>query len=834
MPTIRTETETVIKKVLPYLERRGYDVTSDLDFETAIKMTDRYNKGYVDILVTCGKTRPIFLIEAKKISKRLTNKDRDQAISYATSKSISVPFVIITNGTEIRSYNTFNKEPIRWNGQLSEKIPTKSQLKHVISALRSDKSKTSIILSGDKSLPFRPGLALKQLNGLFARCHGVIRKIEKNEEHAFSDFSKFLFLKLLEEKADIADGFSLPYSYLFHELAEKPSSESDQVKDAILSMIEEIVRRTTYGDVLEEPIYLRNPRTFHYIVKQLANVSFYDSSLDSKGAAFEYFVRATLKGKKLGQYFTPRPLVQIMSELVGREKIIQSILAGSTLKVLDPACGTGGFIVFLMQDSLKQLEQRLKGRKITKSAFDKLSKSIMKDTFFGSDANEGVACSAKMNMIIAGDGHSNIQPEDSLSLSSKNWNYSSADCDLIMTNPPFGTSETDSLTSRDMSQYPIRSSKGQHLFLQKMVLATKPGGEICTVIDEGVLNTETAAELREWLLKHCKVLCVLRLPPETFKPNKINVRSSVLFLQRHEEEDVDLEKDYLVTFCSVDNLGYFGSGENIRNFNFNKLLKEIGNKVLSQTNRKRKGYHWTAFEVKSQKIFSDSLKRFDFKYWEPVVINKINKLKKYGSPLLKDLNRITTSRGKSPSADSYVDKRDGYAIVIKAGSSISKYGKLMINDSDYIEKSLYDEYLEKSKELGENINLVFQGDVLLASTGDGTLGKCCVFDIDKPAIADGHVTVIRVNSKEILPQYLCDYLRCGFGAKQIERLYTGSTGLIELTPNDVASLVIELLDSIKHQQKISNTLRKKELSYNSTIESAEKALASARLEFAET
>lgn len=83
--SIATETETVVKKILPYLVRRGYEVEKDLDFETAVKTTDRYSKGYVDILVTCGKAKPIFLIEAKRLAKKLSQKDRDQAVEYVIS-----------------------------------------------------------------------------------------------------------------------------------------------------------------------------------------------------------------------------------------------------------------------------------------------------------------------------------------------------------------------------------------------------------------------------------------------------------------------------------------------------------------------------------------------------------------------------------------------------------------------------------------------------------------------------------------------------------------------------------------------------------------------------
>lgn len=74
MGSINTETETVIKKILPYMKRRGYNIEQDFDFETAVSTTDRYTKGYVDILVTLGKKTPFFLIEAKRLGKNLTKK----------------------------------------------------------------------------------------------------------------------------------------------------------------------------------------------------------------------------------------------------------------------------------------------------------------------------------------------------------------------------------------------------------------------------------------------------------------------------------------------------------------------------------------------------------------------------------------------------------------------------------------------------------------------------------------------------------------------------------------------------------------------------------------
>lgn len=829
MISIRTETETVVKKILPYLVRRGYELDKDFDFETAVSQTDRYSKGYVDILVTLGKSKPLFLIEAKRISKQLSAKDRDQAIKYGKSKEVNVPFVVVTNGIDIQCFNTKTSKRINWDGKPVDKVPTKEQLQIVIRTLKSNPDATNIPLSGDISLPFRPGLPLRQLNTLFYKSHSTIRKIEKNEESAFADFSKLLFLKLLEEKCDVEEDFKLPYSYRFHELAAKPASESDQVMDSILSMIENIVKRTTYGEVLQEKIKLKNPKTFHSIIKDLSAVSFYDCSLDSKGAAFEYFVRATLKGKKLGQYFTPRELVQVMSALVGQNKIINSVISGSPIKVLDPACGTGGFLVYLLQDSISQLQIKLKAREINKTTYDSAVKKLKEKVFFGSDANEGVAASAKMNMIIAGDGHTNIQHEDSLANSAINWSTKLPDCNLILTNPPFGTSEGESLTPADMRQFGVTSSKGQYLFIQKMINTSLAGGEICTVIDEGVLNTDSGKEIRKFILQHCKLICIVNLPNETFKPNKINVKSSLLYFEKRDTPDVDFEDNYKTTICQFDTLGYEGSGDKIRGFDKEKFLIEIGKEVLNQsTGTPRKGYNWKAFDIEISEIYNDTTYRFDYKYWALETRSRIKVLVDSKNPFIKDLNQISTSRGKSPSADSYVDEQDGYAIVIKAGSNISKLGKVITKDSDWIEKSVYDEFVEKSVESKSNINLIQKGDVLLSSTGDGTLGKCCVFDLDIPAIADGHVTIIRIDQKKIDPYYLSDFLRNGFGADQVTRFYTGSTGLIELTPDQVDRIVIDVKANLKEQQTLSKKLRLIEDNYVNKLKEADELLNSSK------
>lgn len=817
--SVSTETETVVKRILPYLRRRGYLVEVDLDFETAAQTPDRYARGYIDILVTCGKAKPYFLIEAKRSSKQISVEDRDQAISYGRDQE--VPFVVVTNGTEVQCFNTANEESVRWDGRSIGRIPTKDQLVGVSTAFMINKNITDVSLDNDTSLPFRPGLPLKQLDALFARCHGAIRKIEKDENHVFADFSKLLFLKLLEEKADDGE-INLPYPYRLHELAEKTAGEANQVQAAVLSMIDMLRKSTPYGDVLEDPIRLKKPPTFRYIVSQLSSVSFRDSNLDSNGVAFEYFVRATLKGKNLGQYFTPRPLVDLMLLMVGRDKIPDLVLSGNDVRVLDPACGTGGFLVFAMRDAVDTLARRLAAKSITKLAHDKARLKIMQSVFFGADANPGVACAAKMNMIISGDGHMNIHAENSLVVMARTLAVNRPEADIILTNPPFGTSESESLSVADRAQYPIATTRSQILFLQKMVLGTSPGGDICTVIDDGVLNTESSSAIRRWLLQECELVTVVRLPDETFKPNKITVRASVLHFRRREVSDTGLALDYKVTMCNLKSLGYHGSGEGIRGFDFDRLRLEFGERALVPSRGWRSGYNWEAFEVQAQDIIAAPGLRLDYKYWEPSVRARIDALVTSGRGLaISKLNTIKTARGKSPPADRYVDELDGYALVIKSGSNISRYGEVLF-DGDFIEKNLFDE---------GGWHVVQKGDVVLASTGDGTVGKCAVYQDARPAIADGHVTIIRVDAKRVDANYLAAYLRVGFGHIQINQLFAGSTGLVELTPAHVDSVVIDLLDGLAAQVSATKKLLSAEHTYQKASEAAMTDLSKARADF---
>jgi type I restriction enzyme M protein len=120
-------------------------------------------------------------------------------------------------------------------------------------------------------------------------------------------------------------------------------------------------------------------------------------------------------------------------------------------------------------------------------------------------------------------------------------------------------------------------------------------------------------------------------------------------------------------------------------------------------------------------VASDGTTRWDCKYWNPEVRTKVAELLAAGGVSVRDLNGIETRRGRSPQAARYVDEPEGYAVVVKAGSCITRYGQVTLQGADWIEKQVFDD-------LPDEVQLQ-QGDVLLSSTGDGTLGKAAVWDL---------------------------------------------------------------------------------------------------------
>lgn len=555
------ETTTVIKKILPYLERLGYSCQDELFFEESVKTKDKV-VGFTDIEVKIGK-KLVFLIEAKRDSLKINDKHREQALKYGKAKKVK--FVVVTNGQSFEMWNVKSEKQIRINGD-DNLIPPKRGLEYVMAAFEKQEDVSDIQISSKGLHLYTPSASFNEMVNIFKRCHKSIRDIEKDDENAFSDFSKLLFLKLLEEKAEKEqndeDGYRLQYEQRFSKIAKL---DDDIIKASIISMFQIIQRDPKYAEVLEgDTFHIQNSKTFGKIVRELAGVNFGDSNVDVKGSAFEYFLKFNLKGSQLGQYFTPREVVKLMIELSGLKSIVLGLVnSEKNYMVVDPACGSGGFLVTAMQMLLKQAHKLYIDGLYDEATYKEVCKRIKREIFYGCDAKHMLVRTAKMNMIIAGDGFTNIKHGNSLTediafLKISNQNRRLPYVDFVLANPPFGMSENE-LDAATMELYDVNTTRGQALFIQKMIRITKPGGTICTIIDEGILNTGSMIEIRKYILRTCHIEAVIRLPYVTFEPNYARVSTSIMLLKKKKEE-ID-KQEYPVFMYDLKEIGYTSNGK---------------------------------------------------------------------------------------------------------------------------------------------------------------------------------------------------------------------------------------------------------------------------------
>ena len=254
----------------------------------------------------------------------------------------------------------------------------------------------------------------------FSYANDLLRKEGLREGiERFSEFSNLLFLKLISEieaeREVKGEPRSLESRYCWESFAKKPSAEMlDYINDTVLPRL--INSYNHSGEVFQSRLQIANASTLDKIVQRLSTLSLLDAESDVKGDAFEYFLKHSITvGNDLGEYFTPRHIVKLIVELVNP-------LYGET--VYDPCCGTGGFLIEAFKHIVQKVGPSPETRRI-----------IEKETIYGRELT-GTAQIAKMNMILAGDGHTNIHQKDTLQ-------FPVIDpYDVVLTNFPF-SQETD-------------------------------------------------------------------------------------------------------------------------------------------------------------------------------------------------------------------------------------------------------------------------------------------------------------------------------------------------------------------------------------------------------
>ncbi len=411
----------------------------------------------------------------------------------------------------------------------------------------------------------------EELRSAIRKCHQTLWEGGRRSPiAAFGEFSKLVFIKHRDEK-NLSRANGSPYDF-----QRRDGETATELANRIHRLYK--TEQAREPDVFTETINI-DPPILAQCVEHLEGISLDRTELDTKGVAFEEFMGGFFKGD-FGQYFTPRELIAFAVEILNPQR--------SEL-ILDPACGSGGFLLYALDHVRREADRRQRHGTIEHFRF---WHDFAQHNLFGIEVNEELARVAKMNMIIHDDGHTNIVGHDALDfprkIEFKNHNLASSKFDLILTNPPFGsvirrTEKGDGYleqfelmrylgkkypdqTEKIGTQTGARSVKARAsvkteiLFLERIYAFLKPGtGRAAVVLPDGILTNSSLQGVRNWLMAHFQLLAVVSLPQFAFSHYDAGVKASIVILRCLNDGET-VSEDEPIFMALAENIGYDASG----------------------------------------------------------------------------------------------------------------------------------------------------------------------------------------------------------------------------------------------------------------------------------
>lgn len=448
--------------------------------------------------------KPLIVIEAKKKGARI-DAALEQGIDYA--RAIDAPLVFATDGVFCKTYHTVANRPPLLNGEEIDELIREALALRFLTSF--EVNTISPKVQYDRKELIR---IFDEANNML-RGDGLRAGIER-----FGEFANILFLKLVSENEQFKKESGIKSAF------DISSCSWDSIKNIAASARIEYINNTVYPRLnklyqteIFTPLTIRDDTILKEIMDKLDPLTLTDVDSDVKGDAFEYFLKASTATKNdLGEYFTPRHIVKTMVRLVN-PKIGE--------KIYDPFCGTGGFLI----EAFRHIERNMG------TGNPELRRILREETIFGNEITN-TARITKMNMILAGDGHSNIHMVDSLAnptyidkikynekgeiVRDKEGNieYSSEYTgiyDVVITNMPY------SQKTKHGNLYDLPSTNGDSICVQhcmKAISSTADNGRMALVVPEGFLFRKDLARTREYFLNHCELQSVISLPQGVFLP----------------------------------------------------------------------------------------------------------------------------------------------------------------------------------------------------------------------------------------------------------------------------------------------------------------------------
>ncbi len=535
--------------------RASYFVELVLDYaypktriDIEVTVPRRKPEDRADIIVyednECKK--PFLAVECKKDG--ITDAEFKQAIEqvFGNANSIRAKYASVVAGNTRTTFDVAGFKPSEREKNVIADIPKKYGKAPKYKFIKGDPEKDLKIVSREE--------LIKALE----KCHDTVWQGGKlAPTTAFDEVSKLLFCKLRDEKY-------------------KPEGEiydfqigTNETADEVYKRINAIYQKAKKEDedVFREDIRLE-PRIVYTVVEHLQELAINKIDLDTKGIAFERFMQDFFRGK-MGQFFTPRPIVDFA---------VQMVNPNFDHKVIDPACGSGGFLLHALDYVRINVE-----KKYEKSQAKEIWHEFAKGKLYGIEINDQIARVCKMNMIIHDDGHTNVISTDSLEafnyIQNIKQDFKAGEFDLLLTNPPFGatvkSTEKDYLKTYELGKINGKertNQKTEILFIERCIQFVKPGiGKIAIVLPDGILTNSSLQYVRDFIMEHTQIQAVISLPQTAFTHFGAGVKSSVVFLRR-KGKDEQLG-DHPIFMAIADYIGYDATGRDIPQNDLPEILK---------------------------------------------------------------------------------------------------------------------------------------------------------------------------------------------------------------------------------------------------------------------
>lgn len=473
-----------------------------------VEENKKFKGGRPDYVLYSSKDyKPIAIIEAKRPGQSLSKALSEAKTKYAIP--LKVKIVFITDGLFIQAYHVTENDYLYYNSEIvAEFLP--------------EKRLNLFIEGGSKIFSDKKVVHSKvELIKIFDEANDILRKDGLSEgKERFTEFTNLLFLKLISDieknREEAGETRRLEEIYCWDTYKDKSAKElQDYLNKIVLPRFDKEYNHSS--DIFNKKLLVNKPQNLKDIVNKISKIgNLLDTNSDIKGDAFEYFLKNSISvGNDLGEYFTPRHIVKIMVELLDL-KFNETIY--------DPCCGTGGFLI----EAFKNIKNKCKNTKENREVLEN-------ETVFGREIST-TARIAKMNMIIIGDGHNNIEQKDSLEFPVK------GKYDVVLSNYAF-SQKTDFA-----GFYDFTTSDANVIFLKHIYDSLNKNGRCAVVVPEGVLfeNSKEHIRIRKLLLEEANVQAVIRLHSFVFKPYTGQPTSILIFNKGEKTKKVwfyDVEED---------------------------------------------------------------------------------------------------------------------------------------------------------------------------------------------------------------------------------------------------------------------------------------------------